>query len=280
MHRAGCPQNCARRQPRAAGLQRHALVRLWPTGPRSCRAGAFAEDRVAALDDQLRRRADGCARSSPSTARPAGSARDCAPRPGRPSCDGHPALRDRLDFLSSPTSPTSRHAPETVAAMFVTAQRIADSSAARWCSPARTSDVRATTLHRPAPHALDARDFVAGPRFAGRTTTTPTSYAQPHGRRARARRALAGGPRPTRPAAAADRGGVTLRTIAGATIPTRRPARQAGELLTAAFDRLRPPGVELVTQYLSTDRAPACETGAAREPAFAACGRCARWRSG
>jgi hypothetical protein len=135
--------------------------------------------------------------------------------------------------------------------------------------------------------ALDARGFVAGPRFAW-THHNYADVAYGTSRTADVRRRLvgrwAGWPAGDGgdPQLLVTEGGVTLRTIARRlriADPAAQRAKQ-GELLTAAFQRLAGPegaGVALVTQYLfHTDPrydSGLCETaevGGARRPAFEA----------
>ena len=180
-------------------------------------------------------------------------------------------------------------APETVAAMFVTAQRIASDlgSPLVLAGPA-TSDIRGYDRFTDRLlDALDARGFVAGPRFAW-THHNYADVAYATSRTADVRRRLvgrwAGWPAGDAgdPQILVTEGGVTLRTIArrlGIADPAAQRAKQ-GELLTAAFERLGGPegaGVALVTQYLfHTDPrydSGLCETaeqGGARRPAFEA----------
>ena len=84
----------------------------------------------------------------------------------------------RLDVLELCNEPNLQGtAPETVAAMFVTAQRIAADlgSPVVLAGPA-TSDVAGYDRYTDRLlDALDARGFVAGRASRGRTTTTPTS---------------------------------------------------------------------------------------------------------
>ena len=197
------------------------------------------------------------------------------------------ASLDVLELCNEPNLQGT--SPETVAAMFVTAQRIASDlgSPLVLAGPA-TSDVRGYGHFTDRLlDALDARGFVAGPRFAW-THHNYADVAYATSRTADVRRRLvgrwAGWPAGDAgdPQILITEGGVTLRTIArrlGVADPAAQRARQ-GELVTAAFERLAGPegaGVALVTQYLfHTDPrydSGLCETaeeGGARRPAFEA----------
>jgi hypothetical protein len=291
----GCPQDLRASGNRAlladSGTR---WVRLWADWPSLMPApGAFAEDRVAALDDQLAvARADGLRTILTLYRTPKWVGRGvAAPAPWEAFVRWAIArYGDRLDFLELSNEPNlGGTAPETVAAMFVTAQRIADElgSPLALAGPA-TSDVRGYDRYTDRLlDALDARGFVAGPRFAW-THHNYADVAYGTSRTADVRRRLvgrwAGWPAADGgdPQLLLTEGGVTLRTIArryGLADPTAQRAKQA-ELWTAAFDRLSGPdgaGVALVTQYLfHTDPrydSGLCETaerGGARRPAFAA----------
>jgi hypothetical protein len=291
----GCPQDL-----RAAGNRALLAdsgtrwVRLWADWPSLMPApGSFAGDRVAALDDQLAvARADGLRTILTLYRTPGWVGRGiAAPAPWEAFVRWAIArYGDRLDFLELANEPNLEGTPpETVAAMFVTAQRIADElgSPLVLAGPG-TSDVRGYDRYTDRLlDALDARDFVAGPRFAW-THHNYADVAYGTSRTADVRRRLVGrwGGWPAAdggdPRLLLTEGGVTLRTIAqryGIADPAAQRAKQ-GELLTAAFGRLAGPdgaGVELVTQYLfHTDPrydSGLCETaerGGARRPAFAA----------
>jgi hypothetical protein len=180
-----------------------------------------------------------------------------------------------------------RVAPETVAAMFDTAQRIADQmgSSVVLAGPG-VSDVNgydAFTDRLLA--ALEARRFVAGPRFAW-THHTYSDVAYGTDRLADVRRRLArrwaGWPAGDagEPQVMVTESGVTLRTIArrfGVADPVAQRVRQA-DLLRAAWERLAAgDGVALFTQYLfysdpryDSGLCEPAETGGAPRPAFAA----------
>jgi hypothetical protein len=180
-------------------------------------------------------------------------------------------------------------APATVAAMFVTAQRLATElgSPVVLGGPATSDVLGYDRFTDRILDALDARGFVAGPRFAW-THHNYADVAYATSRAADVRRRLvgrwAGWPAGDGgdPQILVTEGGVTLRTIArrlGIADPAAQRAKQ-GELLTAAFERLsgsEGAGVALVTQYLfHTDPrydSGLCETaeqGGARRPAFEA----------
>jgi hypothetical protein len=291
----GCPQDL-----RAAGNRALLAdsgtrwVRLWADWPTLMPApGAFAADRVAALDDQLAvARADGLRTILTLYRTPGWVGRGVAAAPPWErfvewviACYG-----ERLDMLELCNEPNlARTAPETVAAMFVTAQRIAGDLGSRLVlAGPGTSDVRGYDRFTDRLlDALDARGFVAGTRFAW-THHNYADVAYGTSRTADVRRRLvgrwAGWPAGDGgdPQILVTEGGVTLRTIArrlGIADPAAQRAKQ-GELLSAAYERLAGPegaGVALVTQYLfhSDPRYDSglCETaedGGARRPAFEA----------
>ena len=269
-------------------------VRLWADWPSLMPApGVFAADRVAALDDQLAvARADGLRTILTLYRTPAWAGRGVAATPPWERFAAWAITRygERLDVLEVCNEPNLQGTtPETVAAMFVTAQRIAGDvgSAVVLAGPA-TSDVAGYDRYTDRLlDALDARGFAAGPRFAW-THHNYADVAYGTSRTADVRRRLvgrwAGWPAGDagNPQLLVTEGGVTLRTIARhlrIADPAAQRAAQ-GRLLTAAFDRLTGPegaGVALVTQYLfHTDPrydSGLCETaeqGGARRPAFEA----------
>jgi hypothetical protein len=291
----GCPQDLRVAGNRAlladSGTR---WVRLWADWPSLMPArDSFASDRVAALDDQLAvARADGLRTILTLYRTPDWVGRGAAaPAPwGRfvewvIACYG-----DKLDVLELCNEPNLEGtAPETVAAMFAGAQRIAgDLGSPLVLAGPGTSDVRGYDRFTDRLlDALDARGFVAGARFAW-THHNYSDVAYGTSRTADVRRRLVGrwAGWPAGDAGAPQlmltEGGVTLRTIArryGIADPVAQRAKQ-GELLAAAFDRLSGPagaGVALATQYLfHTDPrydSGLCETaerGGARRPAFAA----------
>jgi len=291
----GCPQDL-----RAAGNRALLAdsgtrwVRLWADWPTLMPApGSFAADRVAALDDQLTTaRADGLHTILTLYRTPDWVGRGVAAAPPWQAFVGWAIGRygTQLDVLELCNEPNLQGtAPQTVAAMFVTAQRIASDlgSPVVLGGPA-TSDVRGYDRFTDRLlDALDARGFVAGPRFAW-THHNYADVAYGTSRTADVRRRLvgrwAGWPAGDggNPQILVTEGGVTLRTIARRlriADPAGQRAKQ-GELLSAAFERLTGPegaGVALVTQYLfHTDPrydSGLCETaerGGARRPAFAA----------
>jgi hypothetical protein len=274
--------------------------------------GTFAADPVAALDDQIAHaRADGLRTILTLYRFPAwvnGVVRAPSFRPPVDLSEGgawgqfvawaiarYGGTIDVLELCNEPNLQWSarRVAPETVAAMFATAQRIADDLGSRvvLAGPG-VSDVRGyDDFTERLLDALARRRFVAGPRFAW-THHNYSDVAYATKRTADVRRRLvgrwAGWPAGDAgdPQLLITEGGVTLRTIArrlGVLDPAAQRRRQA-DLLRAAWERLADTpdgeGVALVTQYLfHTDPrydSGLCETaesGGARRPAFEA------WRS-
>jgi hypothetical protein len=287
-------------------------VRLWADWPTLMPApGTLAPDRVAALDDQIAHaRADGLRTiltlyRFPAWVNGVAQAASFMP-PADLSAGGawgqfvawtiarYGGAVDVLELCNEPNLQWSarRVAPETVAAMFATAQRIADDLGSRvvLAGPG-VSDVRGYddfTEHLLA--ELERRRFVAGPRFAW-THHNYSDVAYATSRTADVRRRLvgrwAGWPNGDAgdPQLLITEGGVTLRTIArrfGVADPAAQRVMQA-DLLRAAWERLVDTpdgaGVALVTQYLfHTDPrydSGLCETaesGGARRPAFEAWG--------
>lgn len=291
----GCPQDLRVAGNRAlladSGTR---WVRLWADWPTLMPApGSFAADRVAALDDQLAvARADGLRTILTLYRTPDWVGRGVAAAPPWRAFLSWTIARygERLDVLELCNEPNLEGvAPDTVAAMFVTAQGIASDlgSPVVLAGPA-TSDGRGyDRFTNRLLDALDARGFVAGPRFAW-THHNYADVAYATSRTADVRRRLvgrwAGWPAgdPGEPQVLITEGGVTLRTIArrhAIADPAAQRAKQA-ELVTAAYERLTGPdgaGVALVTQYLfHTDPrydSGLCETaerGGARRPAFEA----------
>ena len=234
-------------------------MRLWADWPTLMPApGTFAGDRVAALDDQLATaRADGLHTILTLYRTPDWVGGGAAAAPPWEAFAAWAIGRygtslDALELCNEPNLQGT--APETVAAMFVTAQRIArDLASPVVLAGPGTSDVAYGTSR-----TADVRRRLVG-RWAG----------WPEGDAAN-------------PQLMVTEGGVTLRVIARHLGITDRAAQRAkqGELLTAAFERLAGPegaGVALVTQYLfHTDPrydSGLCETaehGGARRPAFEA----------
>jgi hypothetical protein len=255
--------------------------------------GAFDPERVAALDDQLAvARADGLRTILTLYRTPAwvGSGVAAAPPWERFVAWAMTRFGASLDMLELCNEPNLEGtAPETVAAMFVTAQRIATDlgSPVVLAGPA-TSDVRGYDRFTDRLlDSLDAHGFVAGTRFAW-THHNYADVAYATSRTADVRRRLvgrwAGWPAADagNPQLLLTEGGVTLETIARhlrIADPAAQRAKQ-GELLTAAYERLsgsKGAGVALVTQYLfHTDPrydSGLCETaarGGGRRPAFEA----------
>lgn len=291
----GCPQDLRAAGNRALLAESGTRwVRLWADWPTLMPApGTFAADRVAALDDQLAQaRADGLGTILTFYRTPDWVGRGVAAAPPWEAFAAWAIGRygPSLDVLELCNEPNLQGtSPQTVAAMFVTAQRIASDlgSPLVLAGPA-TSDVRGYDRFTDRLlDALDARGFVAGPRFAW-THHNYADVAYATSRTADVRRRLvgrwAGWPAGDAgdPQILVTEGGVTLRTIArrlGIADPAAQRARQ-GELLTAAFEALTGPegaGVALVTQYLfHTDPrydSGLCETaeqGGTRRPAFEA----------
>ncbi len=291
----GCPQDLRAADNRALLAQSATRwVRLWADWPTLMPApGTFAADRVAALDDQLAiARADGLRTILTLYRTPAWVGRGVAARPPWQRFAQWTIARygDRVDVLELCNEPNLQGvAPETVAAMFSSAQRIAaDLDSPIVLAGPGTSDVRGYAgFTERLLDALDARGFVAGPRFAW----THHNYADvAYGtlRAADVRRRLvgrwAGWPAADEgdPRIMITEGGVTLTTIArrlGVGDPAAQRARQA-ELIRAAYQRLawtEGPGVALVTQYLfhtdpryDSGLCDTAETGGARRPAFEA----------
>jgi hypothetical protein len=309
----GCPQDLRAADNRTLLAQSGTRwVRLWADWPTLMPApGTLAPDRVAALDDQIAHaRADGLRTiltlyRFPAWVNGVAQAASFMP-PADLSAGGawgqfvawtiarYGGPVDVLELCNEPNLQWSarRVAPETVAAMFATAQRIADDLGSRvvLAGPG-VSDVRGYddfTEHLLA--ELERRRFVAGPRFAW-THHNYSDVAYATSRTADVRRRLvgrwAGWPNGDAgdPQLLITEGGVTLRTIArrfGVADPAAQRVKQA-DLLRAAWERLVDTpdgaGVALVTQYLfHTDPrydSGLCETaesGGARRPAFEAWG--------
>jgi hypothetical protein len=310
----GCAQDLRAADNRALLAQSATRwVRLWADWPTLMPApGTLAPDSVAALDDQIAHaRGDGLRTiltlyRFPSWVNGVTQAASFMP-PADLSAGGalgqfvgwmiarYGNVVDVLELSNEPNLQWSarRVAPETVAAMFATAQRIADDlgSPVVLAGPG-VSDVRGYDDFTERLLAeLDRRRFVAGPRFAW-THHNYSDVAYATKRTADVRRRLvgrwAGWPNgdPGDPQLLITEGGVTLRTIArryGVADPAAQRVKQA-DLLRASWERLadKPEGagVALVTQYLfHTDPrydSGLCETaesGGARRPAFEA------WRS-
>jgi len=290
----GCPQDLRaadNRQLLADSGTR--WVRMWADWPTLMPApGTFADDRVAGLDDQLAQaRADGLATILTLYRAPAWAGRAVAA--GSPweqfvtwVVARYGGAIDVLELCNEPNLAGTQ--PETVAAMFETAQRIAGGLGSRLvlAGPA-TSDVRGCGRFTDRLlEALDARGFVAGPHFAW-THHNYADVAYGTSRTADVRRRLvgrwAGWPAGDTgaPQLMITEGGVTLRTIErrlSIADPAAQRDKQA-ELLRAAYQRLAAgpdgAGIALVTQYLfHTDPrydSGLCETaesGGARRPAF------------
>jgi hypothetical protein len=309
----GCPQDLRAADNRTLLAQSGTQwVRLWADWPTLMpAAGTLAPDRVAALDDQIAHaRADGLRTiltlyRFPAWVNGVAQAASFMP-PADLSADGawgqfvawtiarYGGAVDVLELCNEPNLQWSarRVAPETVAAMFATAQRIADDLGSRvvLAGPG-VSDVRGYDDFTERLLAeLERRRFVAGPRFAW-THHNYSDVAYATSRTADVRRRLAGRWAGWPNGDAGDpqllitEGGVTLRTIArrfGVADPAAQRVKQA-DLLRAAWERLVDTpdgaGVALVTQYLfHTDPrydSGLCETaesGGARRPAFEAWG--------
>jgi hypothetical protein len=307
----GCPQDLRAGDNRALLAQSGTgLVRLWADWPTLMPApGTFALDRLGALDDQIAQaRADGLRTiltlyRFPPWVNGVAQAAAFMP-PADLSARGpwgqfvaamigrYGATIDALELSNEPNLQWTarRVAPETVASMFVTAQRIADDLGSRvvLAGPG-VSDVRGyDDFTERLLDELARRRFVAGPRFAW-THHNYSDVAYATKRTAAVRRRLvgrwAGWPNGDAgdPQLLITEGGVTLRTIArrfGIADPAAQRVKQA-DLLQAAWERLADSpdgaGVALVTQYLfHTDPrfdSGLCETaesGGARRPAFEA----------
>jgi hypothetical protein len=307
----GCPQDLRAADNRALLAQSGTRwVRLWADWPTLMPApGQFALDRVGALDDQIAHaRADGLRTILTLYRFPAWVNGVAQTASFLPPADLSPrgawgqfvawtiarygGLVDVVELCNEPNLQWTarRVAPETVAAMFATAQRIADDLGSRavLAGPG-VSDVRGyDDFTERLLDALDRRRFVAGPRF----TWTHHNYgdvAYATKRTAAVRRLLvgrwAGWPvgDAGEPQLLITEGGVTLKTIArrfGIADPAAQRVKQA-DLLRASWERLvdtpEGDGVALVTQYLfHTDPnydSGLCETaesGGARRPAFEA----------
>jgi hypothetical protein len=310
----GCPQDLRAADNRALLAQSGTRwVRLWADWPTLMPApGTFALDRLGALDDQIAHaRADGLRTILTLYRFPAwvnGVARAASflpPADLSPSgawgqfvsamITRYGGLIDVLELCNEPNLQWTarRVAPETVAAMFASAQRVADDLGSRvvLAGPG-VSDVRGyDDFTERLLDELDRRRFVAGPRFAW-THHNYSDVAYATQRTAAVRRRLvgrwAGWPDAdaSEPRLLVTEGGVTLRTIAkrfGIADPAAQRVKQA-DLLRASWERIAQTpdgaGVALVTQYLfHTDPrydSGLCETaesGGARRPAFEA------WRS-
>jgi hypothetical protein len=305
----GCPQDLRVGDNRAfLADSRTRWVRLWADWPSLMPAPAtFDADRVAALDAQLAQaRADGLRTiltlyRFPAWVNGVARARLFAP-PADVSESGawgqfvawivarYGSAIDVLELCNEPNLQWEqrRIAPATVAAMFDTAQRIAGGlgSSVILAGPG-LSDVRGYDVFTDQLlDALDAREFVAGPRFAW-THHNYSDVAYATDRTADVRRRLlgrwAGWPAGDAgdPRLLITESGVTLRTIArrlGIADPAAQRVKQA-DLLRAGWERLARSadagGVALLTQYLfHTDPrydSGLCETaesGGARRPAF------------
>jgi hypothetical protein len=286
----GCPQDL-RAGPNRALLADSATrwVRLWADWPTLMPApGAIAEDRAAALDDQLAvARADGLHTILTLYRTPEWAGRAMAGAPWNGFLEwviGR--YGPRLDMLEVSNEPNlGGTAPETVAAMFVTAQQIAGGLGSQLVlAGPGTSDVRGyARFTERLLDALEAHKFVAGPRFAW-THHNYADVAYGTNRAGDVRRRLvgrwAGWPAGDagNPQLLVTEGGVTLPTIARlarTTDPAVLRAKQA-ELLRVSYERLDP-GVALTTQYLfNTDPhydsglCETAETGGATRPAYAA----------
>jgi hypothetical protein len=285
----GCPQDLRAAGNRALLAESGTRwVRLWADWPTLMPVPAtFAADRVAALDDQLAQaRADGLGTILTLYRTPAWA--------GRAVTAGSPweqfvawvvvRYGPGIDVLELSNEPNlAGIAPETVAAMFVAAQRIAGGLGSRLVlAGPGTSDVRGYAgFTDRLLDALDARGFVAGPRFAW-THHNYADVAYGTNRAADVRRRLvrrwAGWPAGDAgaPQLLITEGGVTLTTVErrlGIADPIAQRAKQA-ELLRAAYERLDP-GVALTTQYLfytdpryDSGLCDTAESGGARRAAF------------
>jgi hypothetical protein len=304
----GCPQDLRANDNRALLAQSATRwVRLWADWPTLMPAPAtFAQDRVAALDAQVAQaRADGLhviltLYRFPAWVNGVASAQLFAP-PSDVSTSGPwgqfvawvvgrygPAV-DVLELCNEPNLQWSdrRVAPETVAAMFDTAQRIAGElgSSVVLAGPGLSDVDGYDHFTDQLLSALQARRFVPGPRFAW-THHTYSDVAYGTSRLADVRRRLAGrwagwpGADAGDPQLLVTESGITLRTIErrlGVADPDAQRLKQA-DLLRAAWDRLAEgDGVALFTQYLfysdpsyDSGLCEPAEAGGARRPAFAA----------
>jgi hypothetical protein len=291
----GCPQDLRVAGNRAlladSGTR---WVRLWADWPTLMPApGTFATDRVEALDDQLAlARADGLGTILTLYRTPAWAGHAVAAGSAWEQFVAWVVARyggsiDVLELCNEPN--LAGTAPETVAAMFATAQRIAGGLGSKLVlAGPGTSDIRGyARFTERLLDALDVRGFVAGPRFAW-THHNYADVAYGTSRTADVRRRLVGrwAGWPAGDAGAPQllitEGGVTLRTIErrlGIADPAAQRVKQA-ELLRTAYERLAGPdgdGVALVTQYLfhtdpryDSGLCETAETGGARRPAFEA----------
>ena len=292
----GCPQDLRAADNRALLAESGTRwVRLWADWPTLMPApGTFAADRVEALDAQLAQaRADGLGTILTLYRTPGWAGQTVAA--GSPweqfvawVCARYGASTDVLELCNEPN--LAGTAPETVAAMFATAQRIAGGLGTDLVlAGPGTSDVRGyATFTDRLLDALDARGFAAGPRFAW-THHNYADVAYGTRRTADVRRRLigrwAGWPAGDAgaPQLMITEGGVTLQTIArrlGIVDPVAQRAKQA-ELLHEAYARLAAgpdgAGVALVTQYLfysdphyDSGLCDTPEAGGAVRPAFEA----------
>jgi hypothetical protein len=267
-------------------------VRLWADWPSLMpHPGAFAPHRVQALDDQLAvARADGLRTILTLYRTPSWVGRGVAAAPPWERFVEWLIARYgyRLDVLELCNEPNLQGtAPATVAAMFVTAQRIAGGlgSPLVLAGPATADAPGYDRFTDRLLDELDARGFVAGARFAW-THHNYADVAYGTSRTADVRRRLvgrwAGWPDgdPGEPQLMVTEGGVTLPVIRRHLRIDGARAQRAkqAELLTAAYERLtgaEGAGVALVTQYLfHTDPrydSGLCETaerGGRRRPAF------------
>jgi hypothetical protein len=194
-----------------------------------------------------------------------------------------------LDFLELCNEPNlmwrgPAATPQTVAAMFATAQRTATAlgSSVALAGPATADGPGHEAFNEWLLDALDAAGFAAGPGFAW-SHHNYRDVAFGTNRAAAVRAALvgrwAGWPAgdAAEPQVFLTEGGVTLTTIArrlGVAGARAQRARQAA-LLRAGYERAAStPGMALVTQYLlHTDPrydSGLCDSGGARRPAFEA----------
>jgi hypothetical protein len=285
----GCPQDLRAADNRALLAESGTRwVRLWADWPTLMPAPAtFATDRVAALDDQLAQaRADGLGTILTLYRTPAWAGRVVAAGSAWEQFVAWAVARygPGIDVLELSNEPNlAGTAPETVAAMFVAAQRIAGGLGSKLVlAGPGTSDVRGYAAFTDRLlDALDGRGFVAGPRFAW-THHNYADVAYGTNRIADVRRRLVGrwAGWPAGDAGAPQllitEGGVTLSTIErrlGIADPIAQRAKQA-ELLRAAYHRLDS-GVALTTQYLfhtdpryDSGLCDTAESGGARRPAF------------